>query len=51
MRKQKLSEFAEFFYYCFSCNIEVSDRQHNISLFKIDCNYQPTDEISLVKTL
>ena len=32
--------------------INVSDRQHNsIFWFKIDCNYQPTDEISLVKTL
>ena len=30
----------------------MSDEQHmNISLFKIDCNYQPIDEISLVKTL
>ena len=52
MRKQKLLKFAEFFYYYFSCYIKVSDRKHNnISLFKIDCNYQPTDEISLVKTL
>ena len=51
MRKQKLLQFAEFFYY-FSCYIKVSDGQHNnISLLKIDCNYQPTDEISLVKTL
>ena len=50
MRKQKLPQFAEFFYYYFSCYIKVLDEQHNnISLFKIDCNYQPTDEISLVK--
>ena len=34
------------------CYLKVSDGQHNnISLFKTDCNYQPTDEISLVKTL
>ena len=29
----------------------MSGGKHNISLFKIVCNYQPTDEISLVKTL
>ena len=52
MRKQKLPQFAECSYYYFSCYIKVLDRQHNnISLFKIDCNYQPTDEIYLVKTL
>ena len=52
MRKQKLPQFAEFFYYYFSCHIKVSGGQHNnISLFKIDCNYQPTDEISLAETL
>ena len=50
--KQKLPQFADFFYHYFSCYIKVLDRQHNdISLFKIDCNYQPTDEIPLVKTL
>ena len=52
MRKQKLPQFADFFYYYFSCYITLSDGQHNnISLFKIDCNYQPPNEISLVKTL
>ena len=52
MRKQKLPQFAEFFHYYFSCYITVSGGKHNnISLFKIVCNYQPTDEISLVKTL
>ena len=41
----------DFFYY-FSCYIKVSDGQHNnISLFKIDCIYQPTDENPLLKTL
>ena len=30
----------------------MSGGQHNnISLFKINCNYQPTDELYLVKTL
>ena len=52
MRKQKLPQFAEFFYYYFSCYIKVSDGQHNnISLFKIDSRYQSADEISLIKTL
>ena len=52
MRKQNLPQIAEFFYYCFSCYIKVADEQRKgISLLKINCNYQPTDEISLVKTL
>ena len=29
MRKQKLPQFAEFFYYHFSCYIKVSDEQRN----------------------
>ena len=50
MRKQKLPQLADFFYYYFSYYIKVSDGQHsNIPLFKIDCTYQPTDEIYLVK--
>ena len=52
MRNQKQPQFAEFWCYYVSCYIKASDGQHNnISLFKIDYNYQPTDEISLVKTL
>ena len=50
--KKKLPQFAEIFFFYFRCYIKVSDGQHNnISLFKIDCNYQPTHEIFLVKTL
>ena len=44
MRKQKLPQFDEFFYYYFSCYVKIC-------YVKIDCNYQPTDEISLVRTL
>ena len=52
MRKQKLPQFSEFVYYYFRCYIKVSGGQHNnISLLKIDSNYQPADGISLIKTL
>ena len=45
-----MPQFAEFFYYYFSSYKKVSDGEHhNISLFKVDCNYQPADEISLLK--
>ena len=52
MSRQKLQQFAEVSHYYISCYIKVSDEQNNnISLFKIDCSHQPTDEIALVKTL